>query len=129
MDWVEEFLARLESATNGVLEVKIDGKKIAAKVGDDLSKFFKDNRKLLVRIGKDTFKSFLLLVYEKKNEEAFQLLLAKMSADEIILRMEQNASELKELNDRRDVFVNKLKSFATKTLLPTTVKLVLKLIL
>ena len=129
MNWVEEFLARLEASTDGIMSVKIDGQTLKTKLGRDFISFFRNNHKLLLMIGKDVFRSFLLLVYEKKTEEAFLLLLSKMDAEAIILRMEQNGKALKELNDRRKEFYSKLKEFTLETLTPTLAKAIIKILI
>ena len=104
MTWVDEFIVRLESAVDGIISVEIGGQKIVAEIGNDFSKFFKNNKKLLQRVGKSTFRSFLLLLSENKKEQAFYLLLAKMDAENIILRLEHNAEALKDYNDNRKEF-------------------------
>jgi len=128
-NWVDEFLTRIEAAVDGVLEVEVGGEKIVAEIGDDLVKFFKGNRKLLLRVGKSTFRSFLLLLSEKKEEQAFNLLLAKMDAEDLILRMEQNADALQEYNDTRKDFYDALKKFALNTLVPTLAKALVGLLI
>ena len=127
--WVDEFVVRLEATANGILEVEIGGEKIVAQIGDDLVSFFKKSRALLARVGKSTFRSFLLLLSEKKQEQAFNLLLAKMDAEDIILRLEMNAEELKKYNDTRKDFYDALKKFALNTLLPTVAKALVGLLL
>jgi hypothetical protein len=129
MEWVEELIQRLEKATNGILEIEIGGKKVVAQIGNDLIIFFKQNKDLLTRVGKETFRSFLILVNEKKNEEAFNLLLDKMTADDIILRMEMNASELCKLNELKEKFIVSLNKFLLNTLLPTTAKLLIAILI
>lgn len=127
-DWVEEFVTRLETAVNGVLTAKIGGVEVAAVISDDLTEFFKKNKPLLRRVGKETFRSFLLLLHEKKDEQAFNLLLAKMDAEDIILRMEMNADALKEFNDLRKEFLESLKKFAVTTLTSVLGKVLVALI-
>lgn len=129
MDWVEEFLARLEAATDGVLNVEVGGQKIVAEIGDDLVDFFKKNKKLLIRVGKSTFRSFLLLLSEKQEEQAFNLLLAKMDAEDIILRLEMNAEALKEYNDTRHEFYDALRKFAWSAIVPALAKALVGLLL
>lgn len=128
-NWVEEFVTRLEAATDGIINVEIGGEKIVAKIGDDLVDFFKKNKKLLVRVGKSTFRSFLLLLSEKKEEQAFNLLLAKMDAEDLILRMEQNADALKEYNDTRKDFYEALKKFSLNALAPTLARALVGLLI
>jgi len=128
-NWVDEFLTRIEAAVDGVLEIEVGGQKIVAEIGDDLVDFFKKSRKLLLRVGKSTFRSFLLLLSEKKEEQAFNLLLAKMDAEDLILRMEQNADALQEYNDNRKDFYDALKKFALNTLAPTLAKALVGLLI
>jgi len=129
MDWVEELIRRLEQAVNGILKVEIGGQQIVAQITPDLVAFFKSNRTLLIRVGKETFRSFLILISEKKEEKAFGLLLAKMDADDIILRMEMNADELHELNVLKETFLNTLQKFLLNTLLPTVAKVLFALLI
>jgi hypothetical protein len=89
----------------------------------------KNNKELLLRVGKDVFRSFLLLINEKRDEQAFGLLLAKMDADNIILRMEMNATSLSELNKNQETFIASLKKLISDTLLPITVKVLIGLLI
>jgi hypothetical protein len=122
MTWVDELLSRLENAKDGILEVEVGGQKIVAEIGEDVLLFFKQNKAMLLRLGKDTFRSFLLLIHEKRDEEAFNLLLSKMNAEDIIARMEFNANQLGEYNDNRDKFIAAVKKFVVSALLPTIAK-------
>lgn len=128
-DWVSQVIDRISTSVNGVIEVEIGGQKIVAVLGKDIVDFFKTNKTVLLRVGKDTFRSFLLLISEHKQEEAFNLLLIKMSADDIILRMEMNAQQLQQYNDDRDKFLAALEKFAKQTLLPLTIKVLIGLLL
>jgi hypothetical protein len=128
MEWIEEFIARLEQATNGILKVEIGGQPVVAQISSDLIAFFKQNRALLVRVGKETFRSFLVLISERKEEQAFNLLLAKMDADDIILRMEMNAQELQQLNATKEEFLVVLRKFLVSTMLPMVAKVLFALL-
>lgn len=128
MDWVEEFITKLEAATNGVLTARIGGVDVVATISDDLRKFFRDNKPLLRRVGKDAFRSFLLLLHEGKDEQAFNLLLGKMDAEEIILRMEQNAEVLKEYNSTRKDFLESLRKFGI-SMLPILCKVLIGILI
>ena len=127
--WVDEFLAKLENTKNGILEVDIGGTKIAAVISDDLKDFFKENKTLLISLGKDLFKSFLMYIYEKKEEEAFMVLLQKMSVEQMIASLKGDVESLKKYNDDMDIFVKKLKKFVTSVLLPLTAKVLLAALL
>lgn len=129
IDWVDEIVAKLEGAVGGVLEVKIGDETVVATVGDEVVKFFKENKVLLIRLGKELFRSFLLLIHEKRDEEAFQLLLSRMQADEIIARMRMNASQLGQLNDDHDKFMAALKRWAIQALTGLGTKLLIGLLL
>jgi len=129
IDWVDEVVAKLEGAAGGVLEVKIGDETISTVVGDAIIKFFKDNKILLIRLGKDLFRSFLLLIHEKRDEEAFQLLLSRMQADEIIARMRMNAAQLAQLNNDHDNFMIALKKWAVTFLTGLSTKLLIGLLL
>lgn len=93
----------------------------------ELTAWVKSNRELLERIGRDGFRSFLLLLQEGKNEQAFFLVLAKMDAEEILVRMEDNAEQLCRYNTDREEFGKKLMEFAYRVLLPRAVELALLL--
>lgn len=128
-NWVDNFLAHLDAATDGILSVKIGRTTVSARITKDLAEFFKDNKDLLSRVGKETFRSFLLLIHEKKDEQAFNLLLAKMDADDIILRMEINAQEMGKVNKTRSDFLESLKELVLNKLLPTAAKVLAVLLL
>lgn len=127
--WVDELVAKLEGATNGVLEVEVGGEKVSAFLGDEVVQYFKTNRILLLRLGKDLFRSFLMLIHEKKEEQAFNLLLSKMEADELIARMKMNAAALNNVNDDHDAFIASLKKFVTMTLTQLTSKIIIGLLI
>lgn len=127
--WVDELIAKLDGATGGILEVKIGDQTVSAFIGEEVVNFFKSNKILLARLGKDLFKSFLLLLNEKRDEEAFNLLLSKMAADEIIARMLMNAQELAQMNDDHDKFMDALKKWAITTATAAATKLLIGLLL
>jgi len=130
MDWVEQLVAKLQFAPDGVLTVDMgDGKVTSVTITPDILQFFVTNKDLLARLGKDTFKAFLLLVNEKKQEQAFQLVLAQMTANDIIDRMNQNAGALQQANDDHDKFMAALWNFVLKTLAPAALKLVISLLM
>lgn len=128
-DWVNQLVVKLDGASGGVLEAEIGGQKVSAVLSAEVIKFFKENRLLLLSIGKDLFRAFLLLLSEKKEEQAFTLLLSKMEADAIIARMKMNASQLKKHNDDHDAFVAALKKWAIQTLTQAGTKLLVGLLL
>jgi hypothetical protein len=127
--WVDELIAKLHGAANGVLEVEFGGQKVSAVLGKEVVEWFKDNRLMLIRIGRETFKGFLMLLHEKKEEQAFNLLLSKFEADDIIARMKMNAAELKQDNDLRDQFIQSLKKFALQVLTGVASKIVIGLLI
>lgn len=127
--WVDLFLHKLDTAKNGLLEVEIDGKSVAAVIADELKEFFQDNKDLLKRLGKEQFKAFLLFLYQKREEEAFLVLLQSMSVEQLIATMKGEAEALKQYNDDMEQFIKKLKKFATQILLPITAKVLLAVLL
>jgi len=129
IEWVTQLVAKLETAKDGVLSVEIGGKPVVATFGPEVITFFKDNRVLLSRLGRETFANFLLLLNEKKEEQAFNLLLAKMEADEIIARMEMNAQVLHEYNTNKDLFVAAVKKWVVTSLCQTVLKVLIGLLI
>jgi hypothetical protein len=127
VDWVTELVSKIE-ASGGYLEAFVDGQKLTATIGHDLLQFFKENKAILIRMGKQVFKDFLTLLSEKKEEEAFNLLVSSMSADEIIARINMNAAQLSAYNDTRDKFYAALKQFVMKTLMGAASKLIIGLL-
>jgi len=109
MDWVDNLISQMSS---GKIFAKIDGQEVAVVVTSEAKDFFVKNKDLLRRVGKSTFKSFLALINEKKEEQAFMLLLAKMDAEDIIARLNQNAGNLAIDTDQREKFIEALKAFA-----------------
>jgi len=128
LDWVTSVIAKMEGAVNGVLDFEVDGVKVSAVLGPPTIAFFKDNKTLLLRIGKSAFTNFLILIHQKKIEEAFDILLSQMDADNIIARMNMNALQLKQDNDDHDSFVKALKKFAMDTLTSAGTKILIGLI-
>lgn len=128
MGWVNELVGRLDEAKDGILEVEVGGQKIVAKITQDFVSYFKENKKLLQRVGKRVFLNFLLLLNEKKQEQAFNLLLAHMTAQDIIQRLQNNAMSLAEQTKLTEEFHASMKKFAISTLTPTLIKLMIGLL-
>ena len=128
LDWVGPVIAKLEGSINGVLDFEIEGVKVSAVLGPPTIAFFKDNKTLLLRIGKSAFTNFLILIHQKKIEEAFDILLNQMDADNIIARMNMNALQLKQDNDDHDAFVKSLKKWAIEILTGAGTKILIGLI-
>jgi len=129
MDWVDEFIARISVTTNDILEVEINGVKIAAIISKELRDFFSDNKDLLREVGKEHFKAFLLYIHQKKEEEAFMVLLQKMSVDQMIATLKGEAASLAMYNAKMETFISKLKKFVVSSLLPITAKVLFAVLL
>lgn len=125
MDWTDNFLSHINAIEDNLLKVEIGGVPVVVAFSDELKEFFNDNKALLTRIGKDTFKAFLALIHEKRDEEAFLLLLQKMSVDEIIARMNQNAAALAKANTEMEAFISKVKEFLKQAMLRIATKALL----
>ena len=128
-NWVDALIAKLEATTNGVLNVEINGEKVSVVIGLEVIQYFKENKTLLVKVGQNTFCDILKLIQEKKNEQAFMLLLAQMDAEDLIARMSLNAAELKSYNDTRDKFMASLKKFLLSTLSSLASKVIIGLLM
>ncbi len=127
--WVDSVIARLESSADGVMQVEIGGQNMVATFGPEFVKFFKENKAVLTRMGLETFRDFVLLLSEKKEEEAFKLLALRMEADDIIAMINMSADELQSHNDARDRFHEALKKFALSLLTGAASKILLGLLL
>jgi len=125
MTWVEDLISRLQAAPDGKISVILNNQTIILQVTKDLILFFVANQALLARVGKEAFRDFLLLVHEKKDEEAFNLLLARMTAQDIIDRMNANAQGLSQNTDDREKFLAALEQFFLKTLAPDALKVLI----
>jgi len=123
--WVQSFIAKLQTAKNGVLSVQIGGTNVSAVVSQDLITFFIGNQDLLVNLGRENFAAFLAYLCQKKQEEAFMVLLQKMSVDQMIAELKGEAGLMQKYNDDMDNFIKKLKAFAISVLLPLTAKVLL----
>lgn len=129
MNWIEELIAKMEACVGGVMQVKIGDQLFVAQVQQDLVDYFKANKTILEKVGKSTFRSFLLLINEKKEAQAFNLLLAKMDADDIIARIESNTQSLSQQNTLNEQFVQSLSNFLLKKLAPTMLKVLIGVLL
>lgn len=129
IDWVTQVVAKLETAKNGVLSVEIGGVPVVATFGPEVITFFRDNQVLLTRLGRETFANFLILLQAKKEEQAFNLLLAKMEADQIIARMEMNAQVLQQYQDHQDAFVAATEKWVVVSLAPALIKVLIGLLI
>ena len=129
MNWVDELIRAMEASVGQVLTIKIDGQTVQTMIQQDAVDFFKKNKKILEKMGKQTFRDFLGLVQAGKRDEAFHVMLKAMSADDIIDQMEMTEEELKAWNDTRDQFMVALKDFALKTLAPQLLRVLVALLL
>ena len=129
IDWVTQVVAKLETAKNGVLSVEVGGVPVVATFGPEVITFFKDNQVLLTRLGQETFANFLILLQAKKEEQAFNLLLAKMEADQIIARMQMNAQVLQQYQDHMDAFVAATEKWVVVSLAPALIKVLIGLLI
>jgi len=129
MNWVDEMITKMELSVNGVMEIKIGDQLVVAKISLDVVEYFKANRALLMKVGKDVFRDFLLLINEKKQEQAFNLLLARMDAEDIIARLQANAGSLSEQTTTNEQFVQSITHFALYTLTPTLLKVLMGMLL
>jgi hypothetical protein len=127
--WVENVIARLESSAGGVMEMEIGGQNVVATFGPEFIRFFKENKAVLVRMGVDMFREFVMLLSEKREEEAFDLIAAQMEADDIIAKINMTADELRDHNDARDRFETALQKFAISLLTGAASKILLGLLL
>lgn len=126
--WVDGVISQLAGAVDGVLEVQINGQPIFAHIDSDMIDFFKDNKSFLIRLGKDVFRSFLVLMNEKRDEDALNLLITKMDADDLIARLEMDASALHQDNAQRDQFLSKLLAFAEKLAMAIATRAIIALL-
>ena len=124
-----QVVAKLETAKNGVLSVEVGGVPVVATFGPEVITFFKDNQVLLTRLGQETFANFLILLQAKKEEQAFNLLLAKMEADQIIARMQMNAQVLQQYQDHMDAFVAATEKWVVVSLAPALIKVLIGLLI
>jgi hypothetical protein len=122
MEWIDEFIIKLETSINGIINVQIGGQSVVAQISPACIQFFKNNRQMLISVGREAFKNFLFLVSEKKNEEAFNVLLQGMSVDDIIARMGYNGEQLAQANKLKEDFIKSLKDFVIKSLTPIALK-------
>ena len=112
--WVDQIIVKLTASAH--LDCVVGGENLTVDVASDMIDFLTQNRQMLLQVGKDQFIQFLTLTHEKNYEAAFLVLLEKMSADDIIKRMQLDAQELDAYQDRRDKFVTSIEQFALTTL-------------
>ena len=110
-DWVDNLVTQLE-ANGGKFVASINGQTVLVTVGKPIALFCLENQAMLRKVGQATFRHMLDLMSEKKNEEAFMLLLKSMSPDDIIDHMNQNSEELAANTNPRKAFWDKLESLA-----------------
>jgi hypothetical protein len=127
-DWVDNLITYFNAASSGTIQFEIGGQVIKTTLALDFISFFKDNKTLLIHIGKDLFKDFLVLIFERKEEEAFNLLAKNMTADDIIARMNQNYMTLDEYNKDRDKFEAAAKTFLIASVAPAIIKILIGLL-
>jgi hypothetical protein len=128
-EWVNDIIVKLENVTNGVVNLQIGGVPITAEISEGLLKFFKENRAFLLMLGKEAFSDFLYLIHEGKEEEAFILLAQNMGPNEIIAKINNDADEMKRINDNHDKFIADLIAFGKNVILPTLAKAIIGLLI
>jgi len=129
MTWVDEMITKMELAVNGVMQIKVGDELVVAKVSQDVVDYFKANKKLLEKVGKSVFRNFLALINEKKQEQAFNLLLSHMDAEDIIARLSSNAASLGQETTTNEQFVHSITNFALTKLAPTLIKVLVGMLL
>jgi len=127
-DWVTQLMAKLQTITNGKLDVTINGKLVEVPISQDLIQFFLANKQVLTTLGLDLFRQFLDLLQEKKQQDAFDLLLSAMSIDEMINRLNMDAAQLASDNQHRDDFIAALEKFAEDELVGLAGKAIMALL-
>lgn len=124
-DWVAQVIGKLQSSSNGLMEIQVGNSTVGAVLEPEFVKFFETNKVLLLKIGIDLFTEFVSLVHQKRNEEAFDLLAAQMDVDEIISKINLDADGLQQHNDERDKFEQQLEAFAISLVTSAASKIVL----
>ena len=120
--WVDDLINKLNATKDGVLNFEIGGQSMTAIIKPELIQYFISNAPLLERIGKDIFKSVLILLHEKKEEQAFDMLISKMDADDIIAKLNGDAADLAQQNKDRDDFIASLEKLLLNTLEQMAIK-------
>lgn len=129
MDWVDKLIEAMESSVGKILTITVNGQTVQAMVQQDAIDFFRQNKSVLSKMGKQTFADFLGLISAGKRDEAFHLMLQSMSAEDIIAQMQMTTEELKVWNENREKFLGALKEFALKTLAPQLLKVLVAMLL
>lgn len=129
MNWVDDLIKALEASVGKILAITVNGQTIQAMVKQDTVDFFKNNKTTLSKMGKQTFADFMGLIQQGKKDEAFNLMLKSMSADDILVQMNMTKEELKAWNDTREKFWSALEKFALQTLAPQLLKILVAMLI
>lgn len=98
--WFDDLITRLEESLASGEEISwkgFDGETVLIEIKKELIDLIKDNRSMLVRIGRDTFKEFLQLWSKREEFEALVVVYDKLDNTELISKYKEDSAKLAEI--------------------------------
>lgn len=112
-NWVDPLIGRLEEAVSGKLPIKFNdetGKEVIVSIKQNLVNLIKQNRSQLQKVGRQTFKEFLLLWHKQEEFEALVVIFKKLDNKDLIERFKEDTVKLaeiaKETQESRDFWIS-----------------------
>jgi hypothetical protein len=122
--WFDDLVTRLEESLASGEKISwkgFDGDTVLIEIKNELVDLIKDNRSMLVRIGRDTFKRFLQLWSERKEFDALVVVYDKLDNTELISKYKEDSARLAEvaaqIQAERDFWISFGKKVGTRVLL------------
>ena len=96
--WFNQMVdAAKASSTNPIPVKDRDGNDLLVKVTQGVLEYMIANRYMIIKVGKDTFKQFLMLCSDGKDLAALKLIYSQMDTSDLINQYKDNAVKLAEV--------------------------------
>lgn len=97
--WVDELIGKLEDAVTNKKPIKFNdaGKEVLVEIKNEVVDLVKENRNQLIKIGRQVFKRFLLLMHKQHEFEALTVIYEKLDNSELLDRYKEDSARLAEL--------------------------------
>jgi hypothetical protein len=118
--WFDDLVTRLEESLASGEKISwkgFDGDTVLIEIKNELVDLIKDNRSMLVRIGRDTFKRFLQLWSERKEFDALVVVYDKLDNTELISKYKEDSARLAEVAAQIQAEISFGKKVGTRVLL------------
>ena len=99
MEWVDELLQNLQNAYQSKIPVKVQDEagEVLINVKQELIDLVNQSRPMLIKVGKDTFKQYLILMHRAQEFDALITIYAKLDGADLMTIYKQDAMKFSQL--------------------------------